>query len=648
MQMSDNLVAASEGKSPRRYSRPVDLLIDFFAAWVALLGAGWALNLHLRLGLTLFDEQILCLVLGPVFVVVFLTLPAVRGSLDPPRWFDYVLGACGLAACAYLGVRYPVLSEQFFFYETESFLIGLVVVPLVLEALRRVGGLGLVCMVFIFMAYALFGDLLPGRLMGRPKAFTELIGFLTVQNIGIFGISMKIVVKVVILYILLGAVLQHARTTNWFTDLSAAVMGRTRGGSAKIAVLASSLFGSISGSAVSNVASTGAITIPMMKQAGFKPRVAAGIEAVASTGGQLMPPIMGASAFLMAEFLEMPYTSVITAALVPALLYYIAVLVQVDLEAAKTGIAALSRGQLPRLGEVLRLGWPFTLPFIILLVLLFAYDRRPEEAAAAAIVSVIVAGMVFGYRGERLTFRGIVRSVCESGVSSSHIVILAAMAGIMIGILNSTGLGFVLTFSLVSLGEASIIGLLAITAVVCVILGMGMPTVAVYILVATIAVPPLVRLGVSPLSAHFFVFYFGLMSMITPPVALAAFTAARIADTDPMSAAMTSCRLGWVAFIIPFLFVFSPTLLMQGSAMSVVLAVVTAIAGTSMISAGMIGYLLCPLDTVKRVLFVVSGFAMLLPAGLFEGAIYADIAGAVFAALLVFNEFRVQHLSRQA
>ena len=613
----------------------IRLPVRFLGAVITLLSLVWAVDLHVRLGYILYTEQALAVILGLSFLVIFLTIPARTGGRIAP-WYDVFAGIAGVVACGLVAVRFPVISEEgVFLHPVETAMVGVVILPLMLESLRRTAGPSLVIIVLAFLSYGLFGHLAPGKLEGQSKPVLDLVGYLAYDTAALFGLSMRVVCLVVILFIFLGQLLLRTGGSEWFTDLAAALMGRMRGGSAKVSVVASGLFGTISGSAVSNVASTGVITIPLMTQAGFSPRVAGAIEAVASTGGQIMPPIMGAAGFLMAEFLDVPYTDVLLAALIPAILFYVAVFIQVDLEAARNNIPRIPEDLIPPMAQVLRDGWQFILPFVVLLVLLFQFNRTPEESALAAALSIIAVSVVLSYKGRRLGLAGLWQAICATGESSVGIIVIGAMAGTIIGILDGTGLGFGLTYVLVQFGEGNLLALLAITAVTCIVLGMGMPTAGIYLLLATLAAPPLIKLGVPPMSAHLFVLYFGIMSMITPPVALCAFTAANLSGANPMETGLTAVRLGWTAFVVPFLFVFAPTLIMVGGGVQVILAVATAIAGVLLASAGMLGYFSRPLGWFMRVFFLVAGLSLLIPAEAFAGAVYIDVFGAILGGLVV-------------
>ncbi len=477
----------------------------------------------------MFTEQALAAILGFALAIIFIRTPARKGAKrDRVPWYDAIFAAASLIAAFYLTWLYPSLIDQFYFMRDQAFAVGLVLVPLTIEALRRTSGWGLTGIVLAFVVYGLWGDVVPGKLEARAHSFYDLASYLAVDTNGILGLPMTIICTVVIMYVFFGQLLLKTGGSEWFTDIATALMGGTRGGSAKIAIVASGLFGSISGSAVSNVVSTGVITIPLMRQAGYDAKTAGAFEAVASTGGQIMPPIMGAAAFLMAEILQVPYSTVVIAAIVPALLYYVAVFIFADLEAARKNIAPVPPDQIPPFFRVIREGWFFLIPFAVLIYQLFIGNLAPEEAALWGAGAIVGVSWIFGYKGKRIGPRGIYESIRDTGATAVDIITIGAMAGIIIGVIQVSGLGFGLTFVLVQFGQGNLAGLLALTAVICIILGMGMPTTAVYLLVAVLAAPPLIQLHILPIAAHMFVFYFGIVSLITPPVAVAAYVAASL------------------------------------------------------------------------------------------------------------------------
>ena len=630
-------------------SRAVTTIVAVASFLLTLVAIFFAAQIQITLGIELFTEQGLAAILGLALCIIFIREPARRGTVRTSvPWYDRVAAVLGLIVGAYLAVRYPLLADQFFYMKTEAFCIGVILLPLTIEALRRTAGWSFTIIVAFFVIYALFGDLVPGKLQARVQDFYNLVAYLSIDSTAMIGLPMTIICTIVIMFVFLGQLLLKSGASQWFTDIATALMGNRRGGSAKIAVVASGLFGMISGSAVSNVASVGVITIPLMRQGGYDRKVAGAFEAVASTGGQIMPPVMGAAAFLMAEILQISYAEVAIAAVIPAVLYYTAIFIYADLEAARKQIAPLPADKIPPLMRVLKEGWFFILPIALLIYALFWMNRTAEESALWAAGAVVVVNWAFGYKGKRLGFRDIVESVRDTGTSVVDVVVVGAMAGIIIGIIDVTGLGFGLTFILVEFGQNSLAALLALTAIICIILGMGMPTTAIYLLVATLAAPPLIKLGINPLAAHMFVFYFGLVSLITPPVAMAAFVAANLAGSKPMETAVQAVRLGWTALVVPVMFVMSPSLIMQGKPLVVLFAAVTAFIGVWLGTAGILGYFFRPMGMVMRLGYLVAGIALMIPSQAFPDATYVEIVGFVLAVLLVGSEFMAVRRLRTA
>ncbi len=626
--------------SQRKESALITRLSLGLGAIITVIAVTWSVDLWLELGFAWFDEQAMTACLGLTLGIIFIRFPARPGKerMSLP-WYDAVLAALGIGSSFYLVYTYGEIEANPFAMRERAFGISVILLPLVWEALRRTTGWSLTIVFSFFLAYAFVGHLMPGMLKGVEQNNVRLIAELGVTNVALLGLPLKIIVLTVVLFIWMGQLLLHTGASEWFTDFAAAVMGRSRGGSAKIAVVASGLFGSISGSAVSNVASTGVITIPLMRQAGYDARSAGAIEAVASTGGQIMPPIMGAAAFLMAELLELEYTEVILAALLPSVLYYLAVFVQADLEAAKNGIAPLPKDRIPPILRVAKEGWFFTLPYVVLIYTLFWMNMPPQQSAFWAAVTVAVVSVVFAYKKHRITPAQLWDSIAGCGRAAADIVVIGAMAGIIIAILDRTGLGQALTLILASVGEGSLVLLLILTAIVSILLGMGMPTSAIYLLLATMIAPSLIKLGIHPIAAHMFVLYFGLMSMITPPVAIAAFAAASLAGSKPMETGATAVRLGWIAYVIPFVFVLSPALIGQGTAFEIVSAAATAIIGVWIASCGLIGHMFGPLTPLARALFFVAGMLLLLPADALPNGLLINAAGFGLGALLTTRNY---------
>ncbi|MEX0591693.1 MAG: TRAP transporter fused permease subunit [Xanthobacteraceae bacterium] len=620
--------------------QPIRTVIVTGACLLTLVGIIRSLDLDRAIGLLLYTEQYLFGMLGTAFFLVLLHLGADRRPrAGPVPWYDWILALAGAASCSWLAIRYPAIAHLVVDQPPEALITGSIIMVLTAEGLRRTAGPILLGVLLFFIAFGVAGQFVPGQLQGRPIAFGQLVTYLTFDTNSLVGAPMKIVTTIVIAFLLFGALLFRSGGSMFFTEFSSATMGRSRGGAAKIAVVASSLFGTISGSAVSNVLSTGVVTIPLMRKAGYKPHSAAAIEAVASTGGQLMPPVMGAVAFIMAEYLNVPYTDVVIAAIVPSLLYYIGLFIQADLEAAREGIAPVPKELIPRLAPVVKSGWVFVVPFFALIYGMFWLNQLPEEAALYSSAMLIVVGLVLGYRGKRMSPGDVYEAVARTGILVLDLVMIGAAVGLIIGILNQSGLAFALTLMLVNMGSGNLLLLLLLAGLVCFVLGMGLPTLAVYILVATLIAPAMIEAGINPMAAHMFVLYLGMLSFITPPVAIAAFAAANLAHADPMRTGFTATRFGWSAFVVPFLFVFEPSLLLQGKPIELVHDVGTAIGGVWIATMGIAGYSLRRIGWLERSAYVIAGTLLLIPASLLPGDDVTTYIGLALATALVTRDY---------
>lgn len=617
--------------------------VRVLGAWLGgVLTAGAlaeAADLYRMVGLVLYNEQRLVMLLGIGIATLFVVKPA-RTKTERLRvpWYDGLAAVAGLVVCAYVAWDYERIFENLHFRPADAVVTSVVIVVLVAEGLRRTAGQVLFWFMIFFIAFGLVGHFVPGAFQGRSVDVDRMFIYLGLDSNGLLGIPLTVSTTIVIAFIYFGVLLDTSGGSRFFTDISTALMGRYRGGSAKIAVTASSLFGSISGSAVSNVVSTGVITIPLMRKGGYPAHAAGAIEAVASTGGQLMPPMMGAAAFVMAEFLQIGYRDVVLAALIPAILYYVALFIQADLFAARGGIARVDDDLIPARLKVLKAGWPYIVPFAVVILCLFHFNLRPHASALWAAGSLIPIGLLLGYKGERMSWRAAVAALGRTGSIVVQIVMIGAMAGIVIGVLNITGLGFALTQAIIQFAGGSLVLILLLAALISIVLGMGMPTLGVYLLLATLVAPSMVEVGIRPMAAHLFALYFGMLSMITPPVAIAAFAAATVAESDPIKTATAAVMFGWSAYVVPFLFVLSPELMMQGSALAVAHAAAAAVGGVWLVSVGVIGYFTRPLAPPWRIGFAAAGLALLLPAGSFAGAGWSDIGGLALAAALIGYE----------
>lgn len=621
------------------------LVINVLAALLPIGTIVWALDLLRLAGLLVYPQQFGAVVVGVALALVFLHVPAGAGRQRSGRvpWYDVLGAVAGFATCVYIAIKFPEFSIAPF-RSTPSLVAAFVLIPLLLEGARRTAGLAITLVAVGFLILGLVAWLLPGDLVGRRVSFEGLAHYVTWNSSAILGAPTMVVITVVVAFVLFGQGLFLSGGSGFFTDISIALMGRYRGGQAKIAVIASALFGTISGSAVANVMSTGVVTIPMMKKAGYRPQVAGAIEAVSSTGGQLLPPVMGVAAFLMAEFLQVSYATIAIAALIPALIYFAALFIQTDLEAARHGIKPVAKSEIPRSRDVLKAGWFIPLPFVILIAGIFWLSLPLDRAALYSLVVVIISGFLLGYKGTRLHGKSLWEILTSTGFSVLDIFMIAPLAGLVIGVLNVSGLGFSLAMSLVALAGGNAVLLLLLTAIVSIILGMGMPTVGVYILLATLVAPALINVGFEPLAAHLFIFYFGMLSMITPPVAMAAFAAASISGSDSLRTAVSSMRFGWSAFVIPFLFIYSPSLLFNGGLLETLLDISTALLALWLISAALVGYSVRRIPLGIRVPYAIAGAGLFLPVGMFSFSSTANLAGlAIGVALIVFDWTRKPH-----
>ena len=599
-------------------------LISLFAFMITFTAVFWSSGAPLWFDWRVYPEQILLVALALALAVAFLSRP---GSL---KSLSIILAILSLLFGSWLAIRFPVLSENVFYHPTEALVVSLFGIVLILEAVRRTMGWSLIVILGLVCLYALFSSNFSGPLQSRSISPDRLLKFLILDSASLAGAALTIAVAVVVPFLILAQLLLATGGAKFFSDFSLALAGRKRGGAGKIAILGSAFFGSVSGSAVSNVASTGAITIPMMKDGGYQKETAGAIEAAASTGGQLMPPIMGAAAFLLAENLQANYIDVMKAALIPSILYYISLFMFADLEAGRRQIDRVPEHMIPNLSAVMKRGWFVFIPFALILIALFNFNLRPETAALVAVLSFIIISLFSRYDGSKLDISLFLKSFISAGKAAVEIILICAIAGMIIGLVARSGLSFGLGFFLVQLGKSSLLLLLIVTAVVCIVMGMGLPTVGVYLLLASLAAPPLVELGLNPMAAHLFVLYFGMLSMLTPPVAIAAFVAANLAKADAMRTALEAVRIGWPAYLIPFIFIATPELLLNGSLPMILIMFVKSLIGVAIITSGIVGFWKVELNSFERLLLMISGIVVLLPVSLAD-----EIAWLIFGSVLI-------------
>jgi len=625
------------------------------AATMTFLALLWNVDFQSRLGFAWVPEQFFAIVLGLGLAILFLHYRVNGSEGGRAPWYDLLLSAISLLVLFYVGNNFLQLKDTGYSNSTrEVIVLGGIIVALIVEGLRRSAGYVMLAVVGAFLLYAPLGHLVPGDFEAPRIEVWKLLMNLGFNPNAVFGIPLEVGTSIVVVFILFGQVLMRAGGGHFFTDVAMAGMGRRRGGAAKISVVGSALMGTISGSAVSNVVTTGIITIPLMRKAGYSATHAGAIEAIASTGGQLMPPVMGAAAFLMAEFLEVPYADIVLAAILPSVLYYFAVFVQVDLIAGRDGIAQVSE-ELPKIWRVLRQGGHFVIPFAVLIYALFELNMPAAKAAAYASGCMLVLGMIFPYKGQRIRFADLYSIFEETGRVVVSLIMIVASAGIIIGILNLTGFAFALTFFLGEFAAGNTWIVLAIAAVTCIVLGMGMPTAAAYILLSALIAPAILEVisariedpVTAGICAHLFVLYFAMMSMITPPIALSAFAAATLTRADPMRTGFVAMRLGWVAYVVPFLFVLSPSLILAGEPLRILVDFASAAIGVYLVSVAVVGYFTRPLGWGVRGVLLAAGAAALVPDAAFQWRGMVDGAG-IAVGILVLGRERLLQRARAA
>jgi len=554
--------------------------------------------------------------------LVFLLYPArSRGDRKSLPWYDLVLGVLAAAVSLYLVVFYEDIVRRAGLPTTMDIVVAVLAVLLVLEGTRRVVGMPIVVIAVAFLIYAYIGPYLPGFLAHRGYSLRQIANHMYYTTEGIFGIPLGVSATFIFLFILFGAFLEKSGIGRFFIDLANAVAGWASGGPAKVAVITSALEGTISGSSVANTVGSGSFTIPMMKRLGYKPEFAAAVEAAASTGGQLMPPIMGAAAFLMAEFTGIPYIDIAKAAVIPAILYFTGIFIAVHYEAKRLGLQGIPRSQLPSIWSVLKARGHLFLPLLGIIYLLME-GSTPMKAAFYGILLAIAAAMI--HPSTRMSAKDIVEALETGARSALGIVMATAAAGIIIGVITLTGLGLKLASGLVALAQGKLLLTLLFTMLASLILGMGSPTTANYVITSTIAAPALLQLGVPILVAHMFVFYFGIVADITPPVALAAYAGSAIAGSNPLRTGVLASRLAIAAFLIPYIFAYNPAMLLIGATPGMIaLMAVTAVLGMFGVAVAAGGFFRASLTVYERLFFFGGGLLMIDP------GLLTDLVGLV-------------------
>jgi TRAP transporter 4TM/12TM fusion protein len=548
------------------------------------------------------------------------------------HWLHRVLMVV-IAGIAVVATCYLVLvDDEIVFHLGDpslfEIILGCLLVAGLLEITRRIMGPILPAIAVIALLYAVFGSIMPGGLAHKGYDFERLVSYIFLSDDGVFGVPTGVSATVVVMFVIFGSFLQGSGAGTVFRDGAFAIFGRVRGGPAKVAVVSSALFGTISGSAIANVATVGTFTIPLMKGVGYPARFAAGVEAVASTGGQIMPPIMGAGAFIMAQILGVSYGTVALAAVIPAILYFYTCLVTVDLQAMKCGMKGMPASELPRIKTVIREGWHVVLTLGTLIFLLVGVRLSPNKAALYCCILCVV--LSWFSQGSKMKGKEIVDALVDAAKGMVSVALACATAGIVVGVLGLTGLGLKMSGLLVYWSGGSLLLLMILTMITGVILGMGLPTTGVYIILSVLAAPALIKLGVNPLSAHMFVFYYGVLAAITPPVALASYAAAGIAGADYMAVGWEAVKLGLAGFLMPFIFVFDPSLLGIGSPWQIVHVIFIATLSVTELAMSIQG---APFARpFSRVLLCISSMLLLAP------GMITDISGvALFIVVIVYE-----------
>lgn len=570
-----------------------------------------------------------------MLVMAFMMYPfSSKSNFKKVSWVDWGLVILSAIVPLYVWIDYLGVVDRAGRPSDTDMLVASLLVFLVLEASRRVTGWALSILSLIFIAYGLWGRDLPGMFAHRGYDWLVLSNHFFANTEGIYGTSVSVAASYIFLFILFGAVMGKSGMGQFFNDIALALAGHTKGGPAKVSVIASGFLGSINGSAIANVVTTGAFTIPLMKKTGYSAEFAGAVESSASVGGQLLPPIMGAAAFIMAEMLGVKYSNIIVWATVPALLYYLGIMIQVQLRASKDGLHGLPKEQLPKPGAVMRDKGHLLLPIAFLMYMLFFSGRTVINSAfLTIIVTVIVAQFK---ASTRMSLKDLVDSLAEGAKATVSVAIACACVGIIIGVSSKTGFGLTMANTIIALGDTSLLFTLLFTMITCMILGMGLPSIPAYIITATIAAPALAKLGIAPAAAHMFSFYYAMFANLTPPVALAAFAAAGLSGGDPMKTGYASVKLSIAGFIVPFMFVYSPQLmLIDTSLVEGIWVTLSACLGVFLIGVAVEGYLYARVSWAMRILSTAGAFCLI------KSGLITDAIGLVVMAILIIIQKKI-------
>ena len=586
--------------------------------------------LYVTLFASWLEELRLTTFVAFIVFIGYLMYPARKGQqkVNYIPWYDVVLMVLGTGAFLYYAFNAVTIIQQGSRFEVYQVIIGIVGVLSLAELCRRSVGLPIVIVASCFVVYALIWGLSNPTLWGRVN---YIIHYLFYGKEGVLSTPINVCSKFIVVFIIFGAFLERTGIADFFIQIANAFVGGFSGGPAKVAVVASALEGMVSGSSVANTVGSGSVTIPLMKRTGYKPEFAAAAEASASTGGQIMPPIMGAAAFLMADYVGVPYSNIVVRAILPAVLYFAGIFIAVHLEAKKEGLRGLTKEELPRIVPLLKKTY-LLLPLIVLIYLVGTSTRSIQYAAAIAIVVAIVVSLF--NKGNRITPKRVWEALAAGGQGMITVASACGVAGIIAGTITMTGLANVMINGIVALAGSEVLIALFLTMLCCIVLGMGVPTTANYCIMAATCAPILVRMGVPAIAAHFFVFYFGIVADITPPVALAAYAGAAIAQGNPMKTAITATKLAIGAFIVPYVFALNPAMLfIDTTVWEVVLICITSLVGIFAVSASLEGYLFKLMPVYQRIISVAGGLMLIYP------GIVSDSVGLALVALVIVLQY---------
>ena len=566
------------------------------------------------------------------FAVVLFCLAQIAGQKKKTSLFERITAGtliiCAVLVCVYLFLNFKGFVIRAGAETGLDIFVAALILLMVLEMTRRTTGFILPLITTIALLYCLLGPYMPGLLYHKGVPLKRVLTYMSFGTEGILGTPLGVSATYVALFVIFGAFLNSSGAGDFFIRFTNTLVGRFRGGPAKVAVISSALMGTISGSAAANVVGTGTFTIPMMKKTGYKPIFAGAVEAAASTGGQLMPPIMGAAAFIMAEILGIPYAQVAKAAILPSILYFSAIFFIVDAEALRLGLKGIPAGQLESTKAVVKGGSLLAVPVVVLILALTVTNFTPTRAALVSILSCLIVGLI-GTKAKRMSWRDFLEALKSGGEGLVQVAIVCACAGIIVGTLTLTGLGMKLGYILVELSGGLKLPLLLLTAGASLVLGMGVPTTACYIIMATVVAPALTRAGIAPLPAHLFVFYFGILSVVTPPVALAAYAASGISGADPMRTGYAAWRLSLAAYLIPFAFVYGNELLLAGSVVRIILAAISGMTSAYALSGVVTGHFQGRINPVQRLLLLAAAL------GLIVTELISDVVGYLIVLAMI-------------